>query len=384
MTKRFDVVVFGATGFTGGLASEYLARHAGPAARWAIAGRNREKLESVAASAARAGASAPEILIASVDDAASLRTMAEAARVVLTTVGPYVLHGEPVVAACVEGGADYVDITGEPPFVDRILERWDGPARERGLRLVSCCGFDSIPHDLGALFVARALGPDRPMTIEGFVQASGKPSGGTWHSAIGIFASLGRGRGERPRREPPSGGRRVRGLRPRVRYEPEVRGWVAPMPTIDPQIVLRSARALDEYGPDFRYGHYVRFGSLAALMGAAAVVGGVVALAQVGPTRELLLRWQKPGEGPDAAARERGFFRVTFIGTSGDRRVVARVSGGDPGYDETAKMVAESALCLALDRDRLPDRHGALTPAAAMGALLIDRLVARGIRFEML
>jgi short subunit dehydrogenase-like uncharacterized protein len=386
MTKRLDIVVFGATGFTGALVAEYLAKSGGADLRWAIAGRSRDKLEAVAAAALGASGAKPEILIASVDDGASLRAMAESARVVLTTVGPFVRHGEPVVAACVDGWADYVDITGEPMFVDRILEQYDASARDRGLRLVSCCGFDSIPPDLGALFTARELGPELPMTIEAFVQGSGKPSGGSWHTAVNAMAHLGdiRRAARGHHRGGATSGRKVRGIRSRVRYEPEVRGWVAPMPTIDPQIVLRSARALELYGPDFRYGHYARFASLATLIGTAGAIGGAVALAQLKPTRELLLRLRQPGEGPDAAERERSSFRVTFIGRAGDRRVVTRVSGGDPGYGETAKMVAESALCLARDRERLPDQHGALTPAVAMGTLLLDRLVSKGIRFEIL
>jgi hypothetical protein len=177
----------------------------------------------------------------------------------------------------------------------------------------------------------------------------------------------------RPRPADPAG-RKVRGIRPRVRYEPSLNAWICPMPTIDPQIVLRSARSLAAYGPDFQYGHYVqvrRAVNLAALVGG---VGGLIALSQIGPARELLRKVRPSGEGPSAEERSRSWFEVTFHGTTSSQRIVTRVSGGDPGYDETAKMVSESALCLALDRDKLPPRSGVLTPAEAMGETLIERL----------
>jgi short subunit dehydrogenase-like uncharacterized protein len=293
----------------------------------------------------------------------------------------------------VREGADYVDITGEPDFVDTLLERHDRPARERGVRIVTCCGFDSVPHDLGALFTVTKLPAGEPITLEGFVRANGTFSGGTWHSALNAFAHL-RGRRRPPRDDPP--GRKVRGVRPRIRYDKELRAWVCPLPTIDPQIVLRSARALDAYGPDFRYGHYIQIRSSLRLAAGIAGMGAVVALSQLGPTRELLRRVRAQGEGPSAEERARSWFQVTFRGqvttdagrgahaAAPSRHVLTRVSGGDPGYSETAKMVSESALCLAFDRDRLPPRAGVLTPAVAMGDLLIDRLQQAGIRFELL
>jgi short subunit dehydrogenase-like uncharacterized protein len=383
--RSYDVILFGATGFTGRLAAEYLAEKAVETKlRWAIAGRSAARLAEVkAALTARSPACASlGIIEASSDDAASLERLAAQTRVVLTTVGPYAEHGEPLVAACIKEGTDYVDITGEPDFVDGLLDRHHAAARERGVRIVSCCGFDSIPHDLGALFTVKQLPSGAPLTVEGFVRARGTFSGGTWQSALGAMGNL-RGRPKRPRQEATSG-RKVRGIKPRIRYESRLRSWVCPMPTIDPQIVLRSARALDVYGPDFRYGHYVQVRSGLSLAGLVVGVGAVVALAQIGPARELLRKVRGSGEGPSEGERAKGFFKVTFHGTSGATRVVTRVSGGDPGYTETAKMVAESALCLALDRDQLSSPGGVLTPAEAMGDALIGRLQRAGIRFEVL
>ncbi|HEY8431493.1 MAG TPA: saccharopine dehydrogenase, partial [Sandaracinaceae bacterium] len=312
------------------------------------------------------------------------RSMAAATRVLATTVGPFEHHGELVLRACVKEGTDYLDITGEPLFVQRAIDRYDAEARERGLKIVSCCGFDSIPHDLGVLFTIDRLAPRGPVTIEGIVRSRGTISGGTWHSAIHAFSNAAEyARMRRQKRRAPEGGRRVRGLPPRVRYEREVGGWIAPLPTIDPEVVLRSARLLDEYGPDFAYGHYVCVKRLTTLAAGAAVVSGVVALAQIPPARALLLKVKDPGEGPSEEQRARAWFRVTFLAQSGDRRIVTEVSGGDPGYGETSKMLAESALCLALDRERTPALSGVITPAAAMGRPLIERLTRAGIAFRV-
>lgn len=377
--RPYDVVAFGATGFTGQLTAAYLAASE-ESFRWAIAGRSAGKLAAVRDQLGLGDEVG--VLAADSGDPASLQAMAEQTRVVLTTVGPYQKYGNPLVDACVEAGTDYADITGEPEFVSGVIERHHNAARDQGLRIVNCCGFDSIPHDLGAYMMARELAAgDEPVVLEGFVSASGKMSGGTWQSAVN---AMGRARQQlkRPKRQS-SDGRTVRGLKSRAHYEPAVKGWVAPMPTIDPQVVLRSARALPVYGQEFRYGHYLRVGSFAKLAALGIGVGSVFGLAQLPPTRKLLLKLRQSGEGPTPEERARSKFRVTFVGTCGDRRVIGAASGGDPGYGETSKMVAESALCLALDRDRLPERYGVVTTAEAMGDRLLERLRAAGLRFEI-
>ena len=379
MTREHDVVVFGATGYTGALVTDYLAATK-PGIRWAIAGRDPQKLfERSQELAAKAQIEVPHI-VASSDDPTSLARMAGSARVVLTTVGPYVKLGEPVVAACVAAGTDYVDVTGEPAFVANVIEQHEAAAKAAGVRLVPCSGFDSVPHDLGVFFAMDALQPSGPVEVEAFVHASGGFSGGTWQSALGAFASL--RDGERRIPHPAAAGRRVAPKPLRPRFEPEVSGWILPMPSVDPQIVLRSAGLLDLYGPDFTYGHYVRVGSLGKAVGLAAGLGTAIGLAQVGPARALLERLKRPGEGPSAAARERSFFRVTIVARSAGEKLIAKVSGGD-AYAETAKMAAESAILLATGRSSLPPLSGVLTPAAAFGKQLIERLDARGIRFEI-
>ena len=375
-----DIALFGATGFTGALTAEYLAAHAPDGTRIALAGRNPAKLEAL-----RTRLPTPDVplLHADVEDPASLRAVAESARVVISTVGPYILYGEPLVAACAAAGTDYVDLTGEPEFVDLMWLRYHAEAERSGARLVHCCGFDSIPHDLGAFFTVQHLPEDAPLRVDGFVRMSAGISGGTYHSAINAFARIrhaARHAAERRRLEPRPADRRVKGIVGRPHRDSEAGGWVVPLRTIDPQIVLRSARALPRYGPDFGYGHYLVQKRLTTLAGLAGGAGAAMALAQLPPTRKLLLSLRSPGNGPSREQREKSWFRVRFVGQGGGERVVTEVRGADPAYGETAKMLAESALCLA--HDDLPETSGQLTTAAAMGQPLLERLQRAGILFR--
>jgi short subunit dehydrogenase-like uncharacterized protein len=384
--RPYDVVVFGATGFTGALTAEYLARHAPVQTRWGLAGRSRAKLEAARGRLAAINPATADLplLEADVGDAASIRAIAESTKVVITTVGPYILYGEPLVAACAAAGTDYVDLTGEPEFVDLMWLRHHEQAERTGARIVHSCGFDSIPADLGALFTVRQLSEGVPIALQGFVRARGTFSGGTYHSTIEIMARLRQGMQvarERRRRESRPTGRTVKGAPGAPHRDATAGGWVTPLPTIDPQTVLRSARALDRYGPDFSYSHYLVVKRLPMLAGMAAGAGAIIVLAQLPPTRKALLKLKGPGEGPSAGQRAQGWFRIRFAGKGGSQRVITEVSGGDPGYEETSKMLAESALCLA--HDQLPELAGQLTPAVAMGQHLIDRLKRAGIEFRV-
>ncbi|HEX4306392.1 MAG TPA: saccharopine dehydrogenase NADP-binding domain-containing protein [Solirubrobacterales bacterium] len=385
--REHDLALFGATGFTGGLTADYLAANAPAGLRWALVGRNRAKLEAVATrlAAANPEAPVPELLVADAADPPALAKVAEAARVVITTVGPYALYGAPLVAACAAAGTDYVDLTGEPEFVDRMWLENHAAARRSGARIVHCCGFDSIPHDLGAYFTVKQLPEGVPLTVDGYVKSNAQFSGGTYHSAINGFA---RGRqtlaAAKQRRavEPRPAGRQVHSASARVRRVPELGGWAAPLPTIDGTVVRRSAAAVDRYGPDFTYGHNLVAKRLATIGGVAAGVGTVAVLAPIPPARKLLLKAKSPGEGPSVSTRAGSWFRVRFVGEGGGERAVTEVSGGDPGYSETSKMLAESALCLAFDEN--PESAGQVTTVASMGDMLLTRLQSAGIAFRVL
>src|SRR5205085_6531756 len=372
-----------ATGFTGGLTAEYLAQHAGEDTRWALAGRNTGKLEDVRRRLGETHAELP-LVQADVTDSASLRALAESTQVVITTVGPYINYGEPLVAACAAAGTSYVDLTGEPEFVDLMWLRHHEEAERTGAKIVHSCGFDSIPYDLGALYAVNQLPESVPIRLEGFVRVNGTFSGGTYHSALHIMGRLRQGANvgrQRREKEPRPEGRRVRGVSGRPHHDPEAGGWAIPFPTIDPQTILRSARALDRYGPDFSYSHYLVMKRLPTAVGLGLGAGVMIGLAQLEPTRKALLKLKDPGEGPSPEQRAKAWFKVTMVGEGAGKRVVAQVTGGDPGYGETSKMLAESALCLA--HDQLPERSGQLTPAVAMGEALIERLKRAGIGFEV-
>lgn len=384
--RTYDIVLFGATGFVGTLIAEYLAEHAPDGLRWALAGRSTGKLERLRE---RLAVLDPQLaglplLRADADDPAALREIAEHARVVATTVGPYITYGRELVAACAEAGTDYLDLTGEPEFVDLTYVRHDARARETGARLVHACGFDSIPHDLGVQFTVQQLPEGVPLRVDGFVRTNATFSGGTFASALTAFA---RGRQmaaaaqDRRRHEPRLVGRRAYAPVSAPRYAKEVDAWALPLPTIDPQIVQRSARALERYGPDFRYRHYAAVKHLPVAVGGTVALGALATAAQLPPARRWLSDRVKPGEGPSEQRRAKSWFSVRFVGDGGGRRVYTEVAGGDPGYGDTAKMFAESALCLAFDD--LPATSGQVTTATAMGDALRARLRSAGITFRV-
>jgi short subunit dehydrogenase-like uncharacterized protein len=385
--RAFDVALLGATGFTGALTAAELAARAPADLRWALAGRNRDKLAAArerVMAAAPSGAPAPELVVADVTDPASLGELAASTRVLTTTVGPYALHGEPVVAACAEHGTGYLDLTGEPEFADRMYCAHHARAVDTGARIVHACGFDSIPHDLGAQFAVEQLPEGVPLTVRGYVRGGGRISGGTFASALTGFsrprqnyAAAKARKAAEPPRDP------ARSVRPDAGRPHRARGyWAVPLPTIDPQVIARSARALPRYGPEFRYGHYAAVKRLPIAVGGVAGIMGLVAAAQVGPVRRGLLSRLPQGDGPTTEQMDSAWFSVTMVGEGGGQRVVTEVRGGDPGYRETSRMLADATLCLALDD--LPETAGQVTTAQALGPKLRERLIASGIRFDVL
>ncbi len=410
-SRDFDVVVWGASGFTGELVAEYLIAHYGDGAlRLALAGRSCEKLEAVRARLADAhprAAALPLLLGDSFDDA-SLDAIASQTHVVCTTVGPYAKYGAQLVAACVRHGTACCDLTGETQFIRRMVDGHHEAARASGARIVHCCGYDSIPSDLGTLMLEEAM-KQRHSGVCSRVQlfageSKGGMSGGTIASMLNILDEARRDRDVRrilvdPYALNPEGERHGPDGRDsmRVRFDRDLDMWVGPfvMAAINTRIVRRSNALLGyPWGRDFRYSEEMSFGRGArGLVAATSVSAGITAAmlaANVGPTRALLERaLPAPGEGPDRATREAGYFVTRLLGTGEDAsgrrvRLRARVEGrSDPGYGETAKMLGESAACLALDRGELESGGGILTPASAMGTRLIERLRAAGMTFDV-
>ncbi|MEV6567883.1 saccharopine dehydrogenase family protein [Streptomyces kronopolitis] len=384
--RTHDLVLYGATGFTGALTAEYLAAHAPQDCRWALAGRNTAKLEQLRDRLVKIDPACAELPLLRADsgDPDSLRALATDTRVLVSTVGPYVRHGEPLVAACAAAGTDYADLSGESEFIDRMYVRHDATARATGARLVHASGFDSVPHDLGVFFTVGLLPEGVPLRVDGFVRTNATFSGGTLASALTAASrpvAMARAARARQRTTPQPVGRTVRAPLGRPVRSRETHTWGVPLPTVDPQIIGRSAAALERYGPDFRYRHYAGVQRLPIAVGGALGAGAVCALAQVPPARRWLSARLEPGDGPDPERRARSWFKVRFVASAGGKRLITEVAGGDPGYDETAKMLAESALSLAFDD--LPETAGQVTTAVAMGDALTARLQEAGITFRV-
>jgi short subunit dehydrogenase-like uncharacterized protein len=398
--RELDVVVFGATGFVGRLVAGYLAGHAPGAVRIGLAGRSARRLADVRAGLG-AAASAWPVLVADSADPVSLAALARAARVVVTTVGPYRAHGLGLVEACAAAGTDYADLTGEVLFIRDSIDRCHDVAVGAGARIVHCCGFDSIPSDLGVLLLHHAARADDAGDLQDTTLAvtavKGGVSGGTLASAmwqqdeVRASAECRRVVGDpyalSPDRaaEPDLGDERDLEW---ARYDGDLRMWTGPfaMAGINTRVVRRS-NALQgwAYGRRFRYREVTGFGvGPAAPMLAAAVsvtLKSLEAGLAFGPSRAMLgALLPAPGRGPGERTRRAGFFRMQIHSrTSTGARYLGTIGAqGDPGYAATSVMLGESALCLALDAALLPDRAGVLTPATAMGAALADRLRSTG------
>jgi short subunit dehydrogenase-like uncharacterized protein len=401
--RTHDLVVYGATGFVGRLLASYLSVAAPPGLRLALAARSRSRLEQVRGELPAAARDWP-LVEADSTDAASLAALAASTRVLATTVGPYLRHGLPVVEACARAGTHYADLTGEVLFVRRAIDATDAVARDTGARIVHACGYDSIPSDLSVLLLAeraRADGAGGLHDVQLVATARGGVSGGTVDSVRAQFEELGRDTTARrvvgdpyalsPDRDAEPDTRQPRDAGPPSRT-PDGR-WTAPfvMAPFNTRVVRRSNALQDwAYGRGLRYGEVMGCGwgipGAAAATAITAALAGFAAAMSLPPTRSLLDRvLPDPGSGPGEQTRARGWFRMEVDATTGSgRRYRATAAGqGDPGYAATAVMLGETVLGLALDGDRLPDRAGSLTPATALGPVLVERLRAAGHTYEV-
>jgi short subunit dehydrogenase-like uncharacterized protein len=400
-------VVYGASGFTGRLVAEYLleAYGASGALTWAMAGRNLAKLEGVRRELGERAADIP-LLVADSNDAESLLKMAADTRVVATTVGPYALYGSNLVAACVQAGTHYCDLTGEVHWMRRMIDAHHQTAQKSGARIVHTCGFDSLPSDLGVHWLQREmLAQEGVACVEVKFRTEsfkGAFSGGTIASMLNKLAEAEQDPSihtilHDPYALNPAGA--PRGLdgpeKTYPEYDPDFKGWVAPfvMAEINTKVVRRTNALLDmRYGTDFRYseGSLMPFGQLGfplAVMLAAGSTSFQAAMRTGALRRALSELLPEPGEGPSRADRENGHFQIQLLGRHPDRssanlRLQIRAER-DPGYGATARMLGEAAVCLA--KDGLSSPGGVLTPAVAMGDALIDRLDERAeVRFRAL
>jgi short subunit dehydrogenase-like uncharacterized protein len=402
---RYDLIVFGATSFVGRILCRYLADRVGQDLTWAVAGRSPARLDALKSSLGPAAAALP-ILQADATDEAALRALCDQARVVVSTVGPYALHGEPLVRACAESGTDYLDLAGEVQWIARMIERYQDTARRSGARLVPCSGFDSIPSDLGVLHLQQLarerFGVPCPRVKMRVRRMRGGASGGTVASLLNAIREAASDPAVRklmgnPYALCPASDRptfRQPDVK-RAQWDADANSWVAPfvMAAINTRVVQRSQSLLQHaYGEGFAYDEAMSTGrGFRGALRAGLVtlgLGGLMLGASFAPTRALLARFLPgPGEGPSPAEQEAGLWDMHFIGHTADGQVLrTRVHGDrDPGYGSTAKMLGEAALCLALDTPRNAHPGGFWTPASLFGMRLVERLQAHaGVRFESL
>jgi len=394
MTEQpFDIVVFGATSFVGKILCDYMMEHygLGGSVRWAVAGRSLTKLEALRESLGK-GADGLELIVADAADEVALNAMVARAKVMISTVGPYALYGEPLVKVCAETGTDYVDLTGETQWIRRMVRRYEDVARQSGARIVHCCGFDSIPSDLGVHFLEREalarFGAPVTRVKMGVKAIKGGMSGGTVASLMNVMKEVAKEPElKKELADPYSICPREHGFRAKQRnitgakFDKDFGRWLAPfiMAAINTRVVHRTNALKNKaYGPQFRYDEAMFMTSRMQATMAALGMGVFMVLASLAPTRYLLERFvvPKPGEGPSPEAQRTGFYDLRFHGKADAGDVLrAKVKGDrDPGYGSTAKMLAQAGICMAQDIAKEDLAGNFWTPATAMGDKLIGRL----------
>lgn len=406
--RDYDVVLYGAGGFTGKQTVAYFARHAPPGLRWAVAGRNREKLEAVKNEVGGAAKDA-HLLMAAGQDQAAVDAVVARTRVLLSTAGPFALYGTGIVDACVRLKTHYVDITGETVWVKQLIDRYHAQAAADGTRIIPFCGFDSIPSDLGSYLLVRhiqkTLGADCKQ-VKAYFQMAGGINGGSLATAFNLYESGQAAQARDPFLLDPPGEHsreeRSRNLDPVVPfYDTDIQAWAAPfvMGPINTRVVRRSRALFDHwqssYGAEFRYQEYMKFSGPLGWLPAAGLTAGAAAFetALQTPLRGLLKAvLPSPGDGPSEKTMNEGWFRCELIGATADGRKARGLirDQGDPGNRATVKFLCESALALAVNTNELPGsqpgempRGGILTPATGLGEVLAERLHKAGMRIDI-
>ena len=407
--RPYAVVLYGATSFVGQITAKYLSQFLADSndVEWAIAGRDEEKLKKLQSEISDSGsAKKVDIIIANSNDEASLDEMTKQAKVVISTVGPYLKYGEPLIKSCANNGTDYVDLTGEAIFIKDMMDKYQDTASQSGARIVNSCGFDSIPSDLGVYFTQQQAEKQFDEVCEKIHMrvkaAKGGLSGGTVASMATIFEEVGKDKSRRKQVANPyllNDDADVPNVRQKnvskPEYDSEHGRWLAPfvMASINTRIVHRTNQLTDyEYGREFKYDEamWMKDGVKGQLTSYALSAGlfGFATTMMFKPSRELLSKHVLPksGSGPSKSEQENGYFDIRFFGyTASNDSISTKVTGDrDPGYGSTSRMLAQSALCLAQDISHKDIKGGFWTPASAMGDKLIARLEEHsGLSFEV-
>ncbi|UAA39808.1 saccharopine dehydrogenase NADP-binding domain-containing protein [Paraneptunicella aestuarii] len=402
--SQYDFVLFGATSFVGKILCEYMSnQYSSQEVNWAIAGRSQAKLDALKSELGDKASTIP-LIVADAADEASLQAMCNSTKVVVSTVGPYALYGEPLVKVCAETGTDYCDLTGETQWIAAMLKKYEAKAKETGARIVNCCGFDSIPSDLGLLFLqeqAHEQYGEYCYRVKMRVKAAnGGFSGGTVASLINVVKEATENPGLRrelanPYALCPDGHHFFvhQASNGSAKFDSDFKRWIAPfiMAAINTRIVHRSHALLDgKYGKNFQYDEAMLMKSKWVAKATSFALNAFMLGAAIKPARAILEKFflPKPGEGPSKEEQENGFFNLQFFGeTAGGKTLRTKVTGDrDPGYGSTAKMLAETAIFFANmegNNNTAEKQGGFWTPSSLFGMPLVERLQEKaGLTFE--
>ena len=369
--KEYDLIIHGATGFTGQLICEYIYKHNdSKLIKWAISGRNLSKLESISKKY--------NIDLFKVDsfEEKTLDLVTSKAKVIISVVGPYAIYGKQLIESCVNNNCHYLDITGESSFVQYVKNNYSKKAIDANTMLINCCGFESIPPDIGTYYSVKQLN-EKNIDIKCYMKTKGQISGGTWASFLNHFNSS-----KIKKKIKANSIKKEKSKNKILFYNKELKKWALIFPDIDQYIIRSSSKLMNHYGSNVKFVKYMLFKSLVRIVGLLIPLFFISILAKFKTSKKWLESFIPSGTGPSKQQREKHWFEYILIGKTQKEKIITTVKGGDPGYGETSKFVAEMGLALILDTDQLNYKKGVLTPAACAGDVILKRLQKAGIEFS--
>jgi len=369
--KEYDLIIHGATGFTGQLICEYLYNHNdSKLIKWAISGRNISKLEPISKKY--------DIDLFEVDSLKlkSLDLVTSKAKVIISVVGPYAIYGKQLIESCVNNNCHYLDITGESSFVKYVKNNYSEKAVDTNTMLINCCGFESIPPDIGTYYSIKQLN-EKNIDVKCYMKTKGQISGGTWASFLNHFNT--EKNKKKIQNDNPKKGKSKNKI---LFYNKELKKWALIFPDIDQYIIRKSGNLIDFYGSNIKFVKYMLFKSLFKIIGLLIPLFFISILAKFKTSKKWLESFIPSGTGPSKEQRKKHWFEYILVGKTEKQKIITTVKGGDPGYGETSKFVAEMGLALILDTGQLNHKKGVLTPAACAGNIILKRLQKAGIDFS--
>ncbi|OUT37416.1 MAG: hypothetical protein CBB66_06735 [bacterium TMED6] len=370
VNKKYDIVIHGASGFTGKLICNYLFNHIdAKSIKWAISGRNKSKLEEISLKYN------VDYFIANSFEKNELDILTLKTNLIISVVGPYETYGKLLVESCLKNSCHYLDITGESSFVKYVKNNFSKIALDKNTLIINCCGFESIPPDIGTFYSIKHI-KEKNLSIKCYMKTKGQISGGTWSSFLNHFNRKKIIKEKNKTKTP------IRKKDKILFYNKDLKKWALIFPDIDRSIIKSSSNFLSFYGDKVSFTKYMLFPSIFKIISLLIPLFFISILAKFNFTRNWLKSFIPSGTGPDKEAREKHWFDYTIVGETQTKKIITHVKGGDPGYGETSKFVTETALCIILNYDKLNMKKGVLTPASCAGDLLLNRLQKAGIQFS--